>query len=177
MKAKSKYSYSPTGRKDWAPLNTFMFKKGGKPISEVRKQPGSSNAGKYSKSEGPFCGPSGGAAKGTYPIGSKDRGRSALKLAHNAPNPQGIKNCVYNKYSDLKKEKAIGGLLKTKNKADMKVKVDGKKPKEITIESNNTIPVGRGKRAGGKRNGTGPRAKLGLCRRSKFSKKCGGKVK
>ena len=31
------------------------------------EKPGGSNAGKYSKKDGPFCGPSGGAPAGTYP--------------------------------------------------------------------------------------------------------------
>ncbi len=73
--------------------------------TDPKKRPGGSNAGKYSKAEGPFCGPSGGAPDGTYPIGTKARGKSAIKLAHNAPKPQAIKDCVYKKYPDLKSEK------------------------------------------------------------------------
>tara|TARA_R110000737_G_C14307172_1_gene437156 strand:+ start:95 stop:364 length:270 start_codon:yes stop_codon:yes gene_type:complete len=64
---------------------------------------GGSNAGTYESSEGPFCGPSGGSPKGTYPIGDEKRGQSAIKLAHNAPNPSGIKACVYRHYPKLKK--------------------------------------------------------------------------
>jgi hypothetical protein len=30
------------------------------------------------------------------------RARSALKLAHNAPNPSGIRSCVLRKYPQLK---------------------------------------------------------------------------
>tara|TARA_R110000772_G_scaffold10532_2_gene33534 strand:+ start:1279 stop:1536 length:258 start_codon:yes stop_codon:yes gene_type:complete len=67
------------------------------------EKPGSSNAGKYDSSEGPFCGPSGGAAKGTYPVGSIERGRAALSYSKNAPNPMGIKSCVYKKWPTLKK--------------------------------------------------------------------------
>ena len=67
---------------------------------------GGSNAGTYESSEGPFCGPSGGSPQGTYPIGSEERGQSAIDLAHNAPNPSGIKACVYSKYPSLKKEGA-----------------------------------------------------------------------
>ena len=70
------------------------------------EKPGGSNAGKYSSSEGPFCGPSGGAPKGTYPIGTLQRGKSAIKLAHNAPNPMGIKSCVYKKWPNLKPKKS-----------------------------------------------------------------------
>ena len=65
---------------------------------------GGSNAGKYDSSEGPFCGPAGGAPKGTYPVGTLKRGKSAIKLAHNAPNPMGIKKCVYRKWPKLKKD-------------------------------------------------------------------------
>jgi hypothetical protein len=66
---------------------------------------GGSNAGKYDSSEGPFCGPAGGAPKGTYPVGTEKRGKSAIKLAHNAPNPMGIKSCVYKKWPNLKPKK------------------------------------------------------------------------
>ncbi len=69
------------------------------------EKPGGSNAGKYSKKDGPFCGPSGGAPKGTYPVGTLKRGKSAIKLAHNAPNPMGIKSCVYRKWPVLKPKK------------------------------------------------------------------------
>ena len=59
------------------------------------EKPGGSNAGKYDSSEGPFCGPARGAPKGTYPVGPEKRRKSAIKLAHNAPNPMGIKSCVW----------------------------------------------------------------------------------
>ena len=75
-----------------------------KSITEIREEPGSSNAGKY-KGVKSFCGPAGGAAQGTYPVNTLERGKSALKLAHNAPNPEGIKECVYNKYPQLKRDK------------------------------------------------------------------------
>lgn len=69
------------------------------------EKPGGSNAGKYDSSEGPFCGPAGGAPKGTYPVGTEKRGKSAIKLAHNAPNPMGIKKCVYKEWPVLKPKK------------------------------------------------------------------------
>ena len=69
------------------------------------EKPGGSNAGKYDSSEGPFCAPAGGAPKGTYPVGTEKRGKSAIKLAHNAPNPMGIKKCVYRKWPNLKPKK------------------------------------------------------------------------
>lgn len=66
-------------------------------------KPGGSNAGKYTSSDAPFCGPSGGAPTGTFPINTKKRARSALSYAHNAPNPNGIKKCVYNHWPSIGK--------------------------------------------------------------------------
>ena len=73
---------------------------------KLEKKPGGSNVGEY-KTVGKksFCGPAGGSPKGSFPVNSKQRGKSALKLAHNAPSPQGIKNCVYKKFPELKKKK------------------------------------------------------------------------
>ena len=69
-----------------------------KAIEKARKKPGGSNVGKTRSSsgasEGPFCGPAGGAPAGSYPVTSGKQGKSAKKLAHNAPNPAGIKKCV-----------------------------------------------------------------------------------
>ena len=74
-----------------------------KTISEIREEPGKSNAGKYPDvSKGDFCG-----ADGTYPVNTLDRARSALKLAHNAENPEKIKECVYSKYPELKEGSKI----------------------------------------------------------------------
>ena len=83
-----------------------------KTISEIREEPGSSNAGKY-KGVKSFCGPAGGAAEGSYPVNTRKRAKSAIKLAHNAPDPAGIKECVYSKYPGLKPK---GALNKTKRK-------------------------------------------------------------
>ena len=70
-----------------------------KTMSEIRKEPGMSNAGKYKDvSKGDFCGP-----KGTFPVNSLKRAKSALKLAHNAKDPEAIKSCVYTKFPQLKK--------------------------------------------------------------------------
>ena len=52
-----------------------------------------------------FAGPAGGAPKGSYPINTKARAESALKLAHNAPNPAGIRKAVLKKYPSLRKKK------------------------------------------------------------------------
>lgn len=74
-----------------------------KRIKEAREKPGGSNVGEYKrvKSED-FAGPAGGAPQGSYPINTLERARSALKLARNAPNPEGIKRAVYRKYPQLK---------------------------------------------------------------------------
>lgn len=55
-------------------------------------KPGGSNVGKYKT--GPFCGPSGGAPKGSYPVNTRKRAVAALAYARHAPNPSGIKSCV-----------------------------------------------------------------------------------
>ena len=55
--------------------------------------------------KGEFCGPSGGAPSGSYPVNSKKRARAALAYARNAPNPGGIKKCVYRKFPEFKKGK------------------------------------------------------------------------
>lgn len=65
----------------------------GESIEEKRKKPGGSNAGKY-KGVHTFCGPAGGAPEGSYPVNSHKRAVSAIRLAKNAPNPEGIKRCA-----------------------------------------------------------------------------------
>ena len=70
----------------------------GKTITEIREEPGKSNAGKYPNvSSNDFAG-----EDGTYPINTLARAESALKLAHNASNPSMIKANVYKKYPELK---------------------------------------------------------------------------
>jgi hypothetical protein len=69
-------------------------------LSILHKRRGGSNAGKY-KGIASFAGPSGGAPSGTFPINTKERAESALKLAHNAPNPAGIRRAVFKKYPSL----------------------------------------------------------------------------
>lgn len=67
-------------------------------ISEIRKKPGESNAGKYTGvKKSNFAGPD-----GTYPINTEKRAKAALSYAHNSTNPEGIKEKVYNKYPGLK---------------------------------------------------------------------------
>ena len=64
-----------------------------KSIQRARQKPGGSNVGKY-KGVKSFCGPAGGAPSGSYPVNSAARAKSAMKLAHHAPNPSGIKKCA-----------------------------------------------------------------------------------
>jgi len=68
-------------------------------LSPSRKaKPGCSNAGKYKDVKpSDFCGPEGGACEGTYPVNTPGRAKSALSYARHAPNPQGIRDCVYRK--------------------------------------------------------------------------------
>ncbi len=74
--------------------------------SKMRKKPGGSNVGKYKGvAKGSFCGPSGGAPQGSYPVNTKKRARAALAYARNAPNPEGIKRCVRRKYPEMGKRK------------------------------------------------------------------------
>ena len=75
-------------------------------LAKQRERPGGSNAGKYpGVKASDFCGPAGGSPPGTFPVNTLARAKSALKLAHNSPNPQGIKNCVYRKFPQLRPEK------------------------------------------------------------------------
>ena len=67
-----------------------------KTITEIREEPGKSNAGKYPGVKD-FAGPD-----GTYPIDTLERAKSALKLAHNSPNPEAIRRKVFAKYPELK---------------------------------------------------------------------------
>ena len=76
-----------------------------KKMAEDKKKPGGSNVGEYKNVKSKdFAGPSGGAPKGSFPINTKARAKSALKLAHNAPNPAGIKKAVVKKFPSLKKK-------------------------------------------------------------------------
>ena len=74
--------------------------------TKMKKKPGSSNAGEYKNVKpSEFAGGSGGSSKYSYPINTLSRAKSALKLAHNAPNPAGIKRAVYKKYPELEEKK------------------------------------------------------------------------
>ena len=74
--------------------------------TKMRKEPGGSNVGDYKAvKKSSFAGPAGGAPKGSYPINTEARAKSALSYAHNAPSPEGIKARVYSKYPGLKKRR------------------------------------------------------------------------
>ena len=80
-------------------------KESSKKVSKEQKKSGGSNVGKYADvSAKNFAGPSGGAPKGSYPINTEKRAKSALAYAHNAPNPSGIRKAVEKKYPQLKKK-------------------------------------------------------------------------
>ena len=69
-----------------------------KDLDKEREKEGSSSAGDYSDvDKDDFCGPAGGAAPGTYPVDTEERAKAALSYARNAPDPEGIKRCVYRK--------------------------------------------------------------------------------
>jgi hypothetical protein len=63
-------------------------------LADVKKMPGCGSLGKYKKSDGPFCGPLGGACERTFPVGTKKRAINALSRSINAPNPSGIRKCA-----------------------------------------------------------------------------------
>lgn len=68
----------------------------------LQERKGGSNVGDYKKvKKKDFAGPAGGAPVGSYPIDTLRRAKSALRLAHNAPRPEGIKKAVYKKYPEL----------------------------------------------------------------------------
>jgi hypothetical protein len=71
-------------------------------VRAARAKPGGSNVGKYPNVKS-FAGPSGGAPTGSFPINTRDRAKSALQLAHNAPRPAGIRRAVVAKYPGLGK--------------------------------------------------------------------------
>ena len=74
-----------------------------KKVRAARKKAGGSNVGKYKRvKKKDFAGTAGGAPSGSYPINTIARARSALQLAHNAPNPAGIRRKVYEKYPSLR---------------------------------------------------------------------------
>ncbi len=75
-------------------------------VRRARKKPGGSNVGRYkSVAKKDFAGTKVDAPKGSFPINTLARAKSALKLAHNAPNPAGIRRAVFKKYPSLRGKK------------------------------------------------------------------------
>lgn len=73
---------------------------------KLEKKPGGSNTGSYPNvAKKDFAGKAGGTSPYSYPIPDLKHARSALKLAHNSPNPEGIKQAVYKKYPELRPSK------------------------------------------------------------------------
>jgi len=66
-------------------------------LSKIRKEPGKSNAYKYSGVKS-YAGPD-----HTYPIPDMAHARNALARAHFAKDPSKIRSKVYKKYPGLKK--------------------------------------------------------------------------
>ena len=71
---------------------------------ELHKKAGGSNVGEYSNVDpenfaGQHCG-----LPGAYPMDTIERARSALAYAHNAKDPECIRNAVYRKWPELNPE-------------------------------------------------------------------------
>lgn len=68
-----------------------------KKLSEIRKEPGKTNAYKYPKvAKKDFAGPD-----NTFPINSRKRAKAALSYAHDAANPSAVRAKVHKKYPTL----------------------------------------------------------------------------
>ena len=85
--------------KDERPLNISAATE-----RETRAKAGGSNSGEYShvgasNFAGNACG-----LPGSYPINTIERARAALAYAHNAQDPDCIRQQVYKKYPSLKPE-------------------------------------------------------------------------
>ena len=83
-----------------------------------------------------FCGESGGARKRSYPVNTPSRARAALAYAHNAPNPQGIRDCVYkiSKQKGWLDEKGKIHIHSLKNTPKKKSTPKKKIPKKSTLK-------------------------------------------
>ena len=112
MKQKDKWDILSRGMEEYASMLDVQDTK--VDAKNSRKKPGGSNAGKY-KTKGPFCGPAGGAPKGTYPVNTKKRAIAALAYARHAPRPSGIKRCVCKHWSSLPacKKDSIDNIIST----------------------------------------------------------------
>lgn len=71
--------------------------------ARMRKKAGGSNVGRYKGVKASeMAGTAGGSPPGSFPINTMERARNALQRAHNAPNPEGIKEKVYKKWPNLR---------------------------------------------------------------------------
>lgn len=61
-------------------------------LARIHKMRGGSGAGLNRR--GPFCGPSGGAPPGTFPVTNAKQAAAARRYASYAPKPSGIRACV-----------------------------------------------------------------------------------
>lgn len=83
---------------------------------KARKKPGGSSVGRY-KGVKKFAGPAGGAPKGSFPINTLKRAKSALAYSRNAPNPKDIKKAAYKAFPALAKRSAVAKKLGIGGKA------------------------------------------------------------
>ena len=88
------------GHTEWARHDKFFETDTMEADKAPQEKPGGSNVGQY-KTKGPFCGPSGGAPQGSFPVNTRKRAIAALAYARNAPNPGGIRSCVKKHWPDL----------------------------------------------------------------------------
>lgn len=88
------------GYREWSDHDEFFETETSEADKKPQEKPGGSNVGKY-KGVKKFCGPSGGAPAGSFPVNTKKRAIAALSYAHNAPNPAGIRACVKRSWPDL----------------------------------------------------------------------------
>lgn len=87
--------YMKGGKKVYLKKEEKKSKRGPKK-GQKSKSRGSSNKGNYPRlHKQSFCGPAGGASARTYPVNTPRRAVSALAYSRNAPNPEGLRNCVY----------------------------------------------------------------------------------
>lgn len=80
-----------------------------KGITQLRKKPGMSSAGKYPDVK-KFAGP-----KGTFPINTIERARNAMARSHFAEHPEAIRKKVLSAYPQLKKSSKFGPSGKKKS--------------------------------------------------------------
>jgi hypothetical protein len=83
---------------DWSAPTSTTRRRRSTGMTEYRKQPGMSNAGKYTDADGPFCGPKGSK---TFPVKDAGHIRSALAYRRNASDPEAVKKCSCDRAREL----------------------------------------------------------------------------